>query len=65
MSATTAGRQVLTVICAECGRSFASAIQMDAPTWEAIRMSSGLMERCPHCGRSTLFSKSDYVFLSA
>ncbi len=53
---------VLTVTCPECGRSFASAIQMDPPTWEGIRMNDGMVERCTHCGHATRFSKGDYFF---
>ena len=40
----------------------ASAIQMDAETWHAIRMPSGLTEQCPHCGVSTRYRKTEYRF---
>jgi predicted RNA-binding Zn-ribbon protein involved in translation (DUF1610 family) len=52
----------LTLSCPRCGQAFKSAIQMDSATWAAIRMDLGLIERCPHCGWSSPFSKSDYFF---
>jgi hypothetical protein len=53
---------VLSAMCPHCERWFASAIQMDRETWERIRMNSGLIERCFHCGRASRFSKGDYSF---
>ena len=39
-------REVLTLICASCGRIFASAVQMEPGTFEQIRLNRQ-MERCP------------------
>ncbi len=52
------------VLCPDCDQWFASAIQMDPETWESIRMPSGLMERCAHCGHATRFAKGEYQFRS-
>jgi hypothetical protein len=52
----------LMVLCPDCDRWFASAIQMDPETWEGIRMASGLIERCANCGASTRFAKIEYRF---
>jgi bacterioferritin-associated ferredoxin len=52
------------VLCPNCDQWFASAIQMDAETWEGIRMATGLMERCAHCGVATRFAKGEYQFRS-
>jgi hypothetical protein len=52
----------LMVLCPNCDRWFASAIQMDPETWNQIRMQSGLIERCAHCGQATRFAKSEYRF---
>ena len=54
----------LMVLCPDCDRWFASAIQMDPETWESIRMPSGLQERCAHCGASARFAKVEYQFRS-
>ena len=54
----------LMVLCPHCNQWFASAIQMDPETWEGIRMPSGLMERCAHCGHATRFAKGEYQFRS-
>jgi hypothetical protein len=54
--------EVLTVTCPGCAQPFASAIQMDAETWIDIRMPSGMLERCPGCGRASRFAKGDYRF---
>jgi len=54
----------LMVLCPKCDQWFASAIQMDPPTWEGIRMNDGMVERCSHCGHATRFSKDDYLFKS-
>jgi hypothetical protein len=35
---------------------------MDPETWERIRMDLHVIERCPHCGSSSPFSKADYFF---
>ena len=55
-------KPVLTLICPYCGRTFPSSIQMDPKTWEGIRLDEGMLERCPHCHRSSRFAKSDYLF---
>ena len=31
-------------------------------TWEGIRLDDGMLERCPHCHRSSRFAKGDYLF---
>ncbi len=56
--------ELLMVLCPNCDQWFASAIQMDAETWEGIRMATGLMERCAHCGAATRFAKGEYQFRS-
>jgi hypothetical protein len=35
---------------------------MDPETWGAIRMDLHVIERCPNCGWSSPFSKSEYFF---
>jgi endogenous inhibitor of DNA gyrase (YacG/DUF329 family) len=52
----------LRLSCPHCRRTFPSVIQMDPETWEAIRVDLRVIERCPHCGWSSPFSKSDYFF---
>jgi len=47
-----------------CDQWFVFAIQMDRETWEGIRIASGLLERCAHCGASTRFAKVEYRFRS-
>jgi hypothetical protein len=54
-------REILTVVCASCGRIFASAIQMEPKMFEQIRLNR-MMECCPACGRASLYSKADYLF---
>ena len=56
------GNNVLNVTCPHCGESFASAIQMDPETWEGIRVNDGMLERCPHCHRSSRYQKAEYFF---
>jgi predicted nucleic-acid-binding Zn-ribbon protein len=51
----------LTLTCPRCGAEFASAIQMDAPTWAKIRLDSNI-ERCSNCGYSKRYQKADYFF---
>ena len=55
-------KDTLRLRCSHCGRNFPSAVQIDPKTWAAIRLDLGLIERCPHCGQSSSFSKSDYFF---
>jgi hypothetical protein len=38
--------------------------QMDPKTWEGIRVNNGMIERCPHCHRSSRFAKGAYLFES-
>ena len=57
-------RAVLTLVCASCGRIFASTVQMAPSTFEQIRM-NGHMECCPSCGRASRYSKADYLFRSS
>ncbi len=56
-------RQALTLVCASCGRIFASTVQMEPSTFEQIRMNRQ-MECCPSCGRTSRYSKADYLFRS-
>lgn len=56
-------RDVLTLVCASCGRIFASTLQMEPHTFEQIRMNRQ-MECCPACGRASRYSKADYLFRS-
>ena len=56
-------RDVLTLVCASCGRIFASTVQMEPSTFEQIRMNRQ-MECCPACGRASRYSKADYLFRS-
>jgi hypothetical protein len=55
-------QDTLTLTCPHCGREFPSVIQMDPETWEAIRIDLHVIERCPDCGWSSPFSKSEYFF---
>ena len=57
-------KEQLMVLCPNCDQWFPSAIQMDPETWQGIRMASGLLERCAHCGASTRFAKPEYQFRS-
>ena len=57
----TVARQLLTLVCPGCGVAFASAMQMDPRTFEAIRIAN-LLERCPKCSRVSRFNKPDYLF---
>jgi transcription elongation factor Elf1 len=51
----------LTLTCPRCGEEFASAIQMDEPTWAKIRLDANI-ERCSNCGYSKRYEKADYFF---
>jgi rRNA maturation protein Nop10 len=55
-------RYTLTLICPRCGRAFPSGMQMEPTKWEVIRKDLRVIEQCPHCGRSSPFSKTDYIF---
>jgi hypothetical protein len=52
---------VLTLVCPRCGRSFPSAMQMDPPTFERMRLES-MIERCSVCAHAFRFTKDDYRF---
>ena len=54
-------REVLTLVCASCGRIFASTMQMDPSLFEQIRLNRQ-MECCPVCGRASRYTKADYLF---
>jgi hypothetical protein len=58
---TTSMEMTLTLTCPRCGAEFASALQMDAPTWTKIRL-DGNIERCSNCGYSKRYQKADYFF---
>jgi hypothetical protein len=51
----------LSLTCPQCGVEFASAIQMDAPTWTTIKLQSNI-ERCSACGSARRYQKPDYFF---
>jgi predicted RNA-binding Zn-ribbon protein involved in translation (DUF1610 family) len=51
----------LSLTCPQCGIEFASAIQMDAPTWANIRLVANI-ERCSNCGYSKRYLKADYFY---
>lgn len=51
----------LSLTCPQCGSEFASAIQMDAPTWATIKMETNI-ERCSNCGYSKRYIKGDYFY---
>ena len=51
----------LSLTCQVCGKRFASALQMDPLTFEAIRMNNHV-ECCRICGRAARYSKRDYFF---
>jgi transcription elongation factor Elf1 len=55
-------REVLSLECPRCGKRFASAMQMDAATFDAIRLES--MLGCSVCGHAARFRKDDYAFTS-
>jgi hypothetical protein len=55
---------VLTLICPHCGEPFPSAMQIDPPTFAAIRLSN-MFERCPSCTHASRFGKDDYLFVDA
>ena len=50
---TDMATEQLMVLCPNCDR-----------WWASIRMPSGLMERCAHCGYSTRYAKVEYEFRS-
>jgi len=54
---------VLSVVCPACGASFASSIQVDAETFEKMRMND-VLERCSECHEASRFDKRDYSFRS-
>ena len=51
----------LSLTCPQCGSEFASAIQMDAPTWATIKMETNI-ERCSNCGYRKRYIKADYFY---
>ena len=57
-------REVLTLVCASCGRIFPSAVQMEPSIFAQIGMNRQ-MESCPRCGRASRYSKADYLFRSS
>ena len=54
---------MLTLVCPRCGESFASALQMDPRTFEAVRLES-MIERCSVCAHAFRFEKGDYFFVA-
>jgi len=44
-----------------CGEGFPSAMQMDPPTFDSIRLES-MIERCSACAHAFRFKKDDYFF---
>jgi uncharacterized C2H2 Zn-finger protein len=59
---TGRSKSELALRCPQCGKSFASTIQMDPDRWELIGLDDGMVERCTRCGRSSRFPKSSYFF---
>ena len=53
--------EVLMLTCPRCSEPFASAMQMDPPTFAAIRV-EGITETCPICAHTSRFDKADYGF---
>ncbi len=53
---------VLTLVCPHCGEAFPSMMQMDLPTFEAIRLET-VLEHCSACGKAASFHKGDYFFV--
>ena len=59
-----ANDHVLTLVCASCGRIFASTVQMEPKTPSSRSRMNRQMECCPACGRASRYSKADYLFRS-
>ena len=53
---------VLTATCPSCLEPFASALQIDPDTWLGMSLHTGMVERCAHCRRASMFMKRDYYF---
>jgi C4-type Zn-finger protein len=51
----------LSVTCPDCGKRFASALQMDEETFSRFRIIEHT-ECCRRCGRANRFRKQDYYF---
>jgi hypothetical protein len=56
--------EVLTLVCPHGADIFVSAMQIDPPTFAAIRVET-MLERCPKCGHASWFQKGDYSFRSS
>jgi DNA-directed RNA polymerase subunit RPC12/RpoP len=54
--------RTLSLTCRECGKDFASALQMDPETFTKIKVENNL-ERCSHCGSARRYQKDDYFFI--
>ncbi len=52
---------VLSLTCPHCSAIFASTIQMDPKTFEAINVKD-MLEKCPDCHRASRLQKVDYFF---
>jgi hypothetical protein len=52
----------LSLTCPQCGAEFASAIQVDAPTWPGMKIEKVNIERCLRCGAAGRYAKDDYYF---
>ena len=55
-------REILTLTCPSCCKSFPSMMQMDRPTFATIRLKS-VLEHCSACGKAARFEKGDYFFV--
>jgi DNA-directed RNA polymerase subunit RPC12/RpoP len=50
--------ETLMVRCAACGRAFATTLQVDRASLEAMVLNERY--RCPHCGVAASFTKADH-----
>jgi hypothetical protein len=56
------GEETLMLNCPHCRQAFPSAIRIDREAWEGMRADLRVIERCAHCGWSSAFSRTDYLF---
>ena len=50
--------ETLMVRCRDCGGAFATALQIDRATLEALVLTKTY--ECPHCGAATTYVKADH-----
>jgi len=51
--------ETVMVRCRWCGRRFATPLQADRATLEALVLSEAYV--CPHCGETAVYVKSDHI----